>query len=136
MAANYDVLYTRPDVETLGGTQTRNVQVIGARTKPHGVVFEGRAPQGQNSPTDIAGLLDSLAVTFEGFFQFPGVADVAWYQAVTPAQNLVDHAIIYVTSTSGNSSQADDFPYTSWTDELVGPAVKATRDYLDRIEGL
>ena len=136
MADEYDVLYTRPDVESLGGTNTRAVQVVGARTKPHGVVFELRAPATQSTPDEIAGGLLSLAVTFEGFFAFAGVADVSWYEKVTDAQQLEDRALLYITSSTGYSSNVIDLPYYDWTDEFVGPAVAAMRAYLDKLEAL
>lgn len=134
MAANYEALGSYPDVEFLGGTATRLVQVFRLRTIPHNVYAEMRVAQAALPSVNLNQARTDFAASYENLFGHPGVADVAAPQVVTPAGQLQDHVVIYVSSTSGMSSDTIDFVSTPWTPDVYLQAAAAMQAQLDASE--
>lgn len=134
MGANYTILGVRPDVAFVGGATVKPVMVSAATTKPHGVYFEWAADAATYTPAGGALLVGQIAALYEHLFEIPGVVDASWTQEVTPAGQLRYHSLIYVQSTSGNSSGVVDYPgYPDPTN--VGAQVAALVADLDAAEG-
>lgn len=133
--ADYQIVTQYPDVEVIGGTQTRDVQVIGAVTNEHGVYFETRLPRKNATTTNIRDQVNGFAIIYEMLFEIPGVADVEWTQEPTAAGQLADHVRVYVESTSGESSGVLDFAYARFNQTVIAAAVKKLRASLDATEG-
>jgi hypothetical protein len=134
MADTYTIVTQRPDVETLGGQLTRNVMVVGTVTRAHGVYFERRYPRATFSETIAQQDAYGFTIVFEDLFKIPGVADVAWSQEITPGNQLQDHVIVYYTSTSGDSSNYVDVPFSRFTQDYIAGLVKKGRAVLDANE--
>lgn len=134
MAATYTILGTRPDVEFLGGTLTRNVMVVSVLTRPHNVYFETRIPSKEYTAEIAKENANGFTIVYELLFDIPGVAAVTWAQQVSDTGQLADHVLIYVDSTSGNSSGILNVPYSQFAQELVAPKVSALRGQLDDAE--
>lgn len=134
MAETFTILGTRKDVEFLGGTTTREVYVSAVQTAPHGVYFESRIDAADFTAARAKEQARGFTIVYALLFDIPGVADVAWTQQETPAGQLQDHIIVYVISTSGNSSGTIDVPYSAWTQDHVAALVKKLRDELDAAE--
>lgn len=110
MADNFTLLGVRPDVAFLGGATVRPVMVSSATTKPHGVYFEYAMDSKIYTAVRAASVITSIAGLYEDLFGMPGVVDGVWTQEVTAAGQLTNHTLIYVQSSSGNSSGVIDFP--------------------------
>jgi hypothetical protein len=134
MADTYDVVTQYETVEFLGGTQTRPVIAVGVRTKAHGVYFEFRLPKADYNPTNVKNDANGFTIVYELLFTIDGVTDVEWTQEPTNAGQLQDHVIVYVTSTSGNSSSSIDVPYSQFTQDIISGKVEHLRGQLDAAE--
>lgn len=110
MPANATILGVRPDVAFLGGSTVQPVMVSSAVTIPHGVYFEYPMPAKLYTASGAAQIVGQLAALYEDLFGMAGVVDATWTQEATPAGQLKTHSLIYVESTSGNSSGVIDFP--------------------------
>ena len=134
MADTYTILGTRPDVEFLGGTLTRNVMVVSVLTREHSVYFETRIPSKDYTAQVAKENAFGFTIVYELLFDIPGVAAVTWSQQTTDTGQLQDHVLIYVESTSGNSSGIVNVPYSQFAQELVKPKVAKLRTALDDAE--
>ena len=134
MADTYTILGVRPDVEFLGGTLTRNVMVVEVLTKAHNVYFETRIPTKDYTAEIAKENAYGFTIVYQLLFDIPGVADVTWAQQQTATGQLQDHVIIYVSSSSGNSSGILNVPYSQFAQELVKPKVAKLRNGLDDAE--
>jgi hypothetical protein len=133
MAANYTINGVRPDVAFIGGSTVRPVMVSSVTTKPHGVYFEFPLDTQVYTAQAGAQFAGQLATLFEELFGFPGVTAATWTQEVTQAGQLQSHTLIYVDSSSGNSSGIVDYPaYPDPTN--VSEQVAALRAELDAAE--
>lgn len=132
--ADYAIVGQRPDTEVVGGTKTREVQVIQVVTNEHGVYFEFRVPRAQATTTFIHQQANAWTIIFELIFSAEGVSAVEWTQEPTPGGQLDDHVIVYVTSTSGESEGVLDFPYAHFNQDYIGPRVAHLRAALDATE--
>ncbi len=133
--ANYSIVTQYPDVEVIGGAQTQDVQVIGVLTAEHSVYFEIRLPRASATTAFIRQEANAFTIIYELVFTAPGVSDVQWTQEPTAGGLLEDHVIVYVTSTSGNSTGVLDFSYGHFNQDYIGPKVAALRTALDNTEG-
>lgn len=134
MADTYDVITQYETVEFLGGTQTRPVIAIGVRTHEHGVYFEFRLPKADYNAANVKNDANGFTIVYELLFEIPGVSDVEWTQEPTSAGQLQDHVIVYVVSTSGNSSASLDVPYSQFTQDIIAGKVEKLRGQLDAAE--
>lgn len=141
MATHYRNLTTRPDMEFLGGTQTRAVIVLAAYTVPSGIYFEARYPAKGFTVQDGIDTANGFGIFLEGMLDIPGVETLAWSQAETIDNQLEDVITFYVTSTSGDSSDTLTVPYAKLAPGVdqkgfVNPekAVPALRAKLDALE--
>lgn len=135
MADTYTIVTQRPDVEIIGGQQTRNVMVVGTITAAHGIYFERRYPRASFSAKIAQEDANGFTIVFEDLFQIAGVTDVAWTQEITPSNQLEDHVIVYYVSSSGDSSNYVDVPFRQFTQDYIASRVKAGRAVLDANEG-
>lgn len=133
--ASYTIVGQRPDTEVVGGTKTRDVQVIEVVTNEHGVYFETSLPRVNATTANIRNQANGFTIIYEMLFDIPGVADVQWTQEPTPGGLLVDHVIVYVTSTSGQSEGVLDFPYVHFNQDYIEPRVAKLVAALDATEG-
>lgn len=136
MAEAYTIVTQYETVEFLGGTQTRPVIAVGVRTQDHGVYFEFRLPKPDYNVANVKNDAEGFSIVYELLFEIPGVSDVEWTQEPTTAGQLQDHVLVYVVSTSGNSSASLDVPYSQFTQEKIAAKVKALRGQLDATEAL
>lgn len=136
MAEKYTIVTQYETVEFLGGTQTRPVIAVGVRTQDHGVYFEFRLPKASYNVTNVKADAEGFSIVYELLFEIPGVTDVEWTQEPTTAGQLEDHVLVYITSTSGNSSSSIDVPYSQFTQDKIAAKVKALRAQLDNAEAL
>lgn len=134
MAADYDILSVTPDLETLGGTQTRPVYLIMVRVKPSGVVIGGTVPRQGYVAREADDLAISLSRDIAYLFEEPAVADAAWSYEQTPAGQLTPHMEIFVTSSSGFSSGVLGFNYPPMLLDKWKQAAADLRNQLDATE--
>lgn len=134
MAANYTGLTQRPGVQFIGGTQTRNVQLVGITTQPHGVYFEFQVPQTDYSAAVVTQDANGFASIIEALFEIDGIAGIEWTQEPTTSGQLVDHLLITVQSTSGESTALLDEPFSQLTQQNVAGKVGTIVDQLDQAE--
>jgi hypothetical protein len=134
MADTYDVITQYETVEYLGGTQTRPVIAVGVRTHVHGVYFEFRVDKKDYNSSVVRSDANGFTIIYELLFTIPGVTDVEWTQEPTSAGQLMDHVVVYFTSTSGNSSASIDFPYTQFTQDYIASRVAFAIEGLDAAE--
>lgn len=134
MAESYEIVGQYPTIETLGGTKTRDVQAIQATTKPHGVYFETRLPKSLATVTNIRDQVNGYAIIYGLLFDIDGVVDVEWSQEPTAGGNLQDHVLVYFESSSGQSGDFVDVPYSKWTQDYVAGLVATRRARLDAVE--
>jgi hypothetical protein len=132
----------RPDVEFLGGTQVRDVLVLSAWTVPHDVYFEARYPASGYKVADVKSSALGYSIVYEDLYSIPGVDEVAWTQIETASGMLQDGVILYVSSTSGLSSDTVTVPYSQLSQNVAGQGfpsvttrVKTLRAKLDSLEG-
>jgi len=133
--ASYTILGTRPDVEFLGGQRTKPVMVVSVVTTTHRVYFETRIDTKDYTAQVAKENANGFTIVYELLFDIPGVEDVGWAQEATPAGQLQDHVIVYVASSSGDSSGIVDVPYSQFTQDKIAAKVGALRDQLDAAEG-
>lgn len=138
MADPIDLTYTfitaREDIEWLGGSQTRPVMTVSIQTNGHGVYFEYRIPR--NLYTKALALKQGIGWTgtIESMFTVPGVVDEEYTQIPRPSGQLDDSMIVYVESTSGQSSSSLTVPIGKLAPEFQAAAIKALRAELDDAE--
>jgi hypothetical protein len=132
----------RPDVEFLGGTQVRDVLVLSAWTVPHDVYFEARYPASGYKVADVKSAALGYSLVYEDLYKITGVDEVAWTQIETTSGMLQDGVILYVSSTSGLSSDTVTVPYSQLSQNVAGTGfpsvttrVKTLRAKLDSLEG-
>ena len=130
----YEVVTQYETVEFMGGTQTRPVVAVGARTKAHGVYFEFRVPKADYSAAVVRNDAGGYTIIFEMLFDIPGVADAEWTQEPTANGMLEDHVIVYFTSSSGASSSSVDVPYRQFDQRYISALVGYYRAELDAVE--
>jgi hypothetical protein len=134
VAASYDIVGQYPDVIVLGTGKTQDVQVIQVQTKPHGVYFETSLSRQNATTANIKNQVAGFSLIYEMLFDIAGVADVQWTQEPTAAGQLEDHVIVYVESTSGDSTAQLDFPYAQFNQDVIEPRVASLRSSLDATE--
>jgi hypothetical protein len=134
MAANYQIVVQRPDVETLGGTLVRDVIVVGTITEAHQVYFERRYPRAQFTEQIAQDDANGFTIVFEDLFSIAGVDAVTWGEQLNAANELSDFVTVYYTSTSGDSSNYVVVPFRVLTQDYVAKHVKAGRAVLDANE--
>jgi len=132
--ADYQIITQYPDVEVVGGSQTRDVQVIGVTTSPSDIYFEVRVPRAQATTSYLKYTAQSYRDIYELLAGLPGVADVVWYQRPTDAGQLVDYVTLYVTSTSGFSTGVIDKPFSQISNITENNETAALRTALDNTE--
>lgn len=138
MAEKFDILTSYQDVEFLGGSNTRDVHVAGAVTKPDGIYFEVRVPSSvykQEGPSVINAAALGTATILETLLTVPHVAGVLWGQQAVGGQ-LQDVAIITVVSKSGNSSEPYTVPFVKLGPKLNATQIAAISKRLDETEAL
>src|SRR3954447_20020267 len=105
MADTFAVETSYPDVEFLGGTNTRDVLVTGIRTKPSGIYIEVRVPMSEYRQFG-AQVVNAAALSWSNIYETlarqPHIAGVQWGQESFHGQ-LQDVAVLTVESASGNS---------------------------------
>ena len=121
--ASYTIVGQRPDIEIVGGTKTRDVQVIEVVTNAHGVYFETSLPRALATTENIRNQVNGYTIIYEMLYTIPGVADVQWTQEPTAGGLLADHVIVYVTSDSGDSEGVLDFPFSQFNQDVIAPRV-------------
>jgi len=134
MAETYTIVTQYPDVETDGGAVARQVIVVGTLTKGHGVYFENRYPRAGFKLSETTNNSTGYTAQFEELFTIPGVDAVEWGQKLNSANQLQDWVTIYVVSTSGDSSDFVEMPFSTWTPAHAAALVKTTRAALDAAE--
>lgn len=134
MAANYTGLTQRPGVQFIGGTQTRNVQIVGITTQPHGVYFEFQLPDAAATAANVKSSANGFASIIEALFEINGVAGIEWTQEPTTSGQLADHLLITVQSTSGDSTALLDEPFSQLTQQNVAGKVTPIVEALDDAE--
>lgn len=134
MAANYTGLTQRPGVQFIGGTQTRNVQIVSITTQPHGVYFEFQVPQADATAAVVKQDANGFASVIEALFAIDGVAGIEWTQQPTTSGQLADHLLITVQSSSGDSTDLLDEPFSQLTQADVAKKVAAIVADLDDAE--
>lgn len=112
MASHYRDITVRPDVEFLGGTQTRPVIVGMGWTVPHDVYFEIRYPSKEYTANAVIASAEGFASILEGYFEIDGLEDITWSQVETKSGQLQDALTFYVSSTSGESDDSVTYPYS------------------------
>jgi hypothetical protein len=132
--AGYRIVTQYPDVEVLGGSSVREVQVIGVLTDEHGVYFERRWPRKTATSTTLRTLANVGTIEVESIFAYTGVNGVAWTQEPTPGGLLEDHYLIYVGSSSGESEGVIDVSWRNLTTDYISAHVAALRRALDATE--
>jgi hypothetical protein len=132
--ANYAIVTQYPDVEVVGNTQTRDVQVIGVVTQPNQIYFEVRVPRKQATTSYLKYTAQSYRDIYELIAAEPAVADVTWRQEPTLSGQLQDWITIYVTSTSGDSTTVIDIPFSKLGDTYSSEKIAAMRKALDATE--
>lgn len=138
MADLFAIVTSYEDVEFVGGTNTRDVQVAGAVTKPSGIYFEVRVPKStyqQDGPSVINAAALGMANILETLVKQPHVGGVQWGQASSGGQ-LQDVAIITVLSKSGNSSSLYTVPIVQLGPKLNATQIAAISARLDATEAL
>jgi hypothetical protein len=136
VADTYEVRVQYPTVEFLGGSQTRDVMAVGYVTKPSLIYFEARIPRSQYSAQQVKNYGIGYSGTIESVAAVDGVAGMQWVQSQQPDGTLLDQMVIFVSSSSGNSSASFTQPFGSLTAEFVAPKVSKLRGQLDAAEGL
>lgn len=134
MANPYTIETQYETVEFLGGTQTRPVIAVGARTVAHNVYFEFRIPKGVYSSSNVKSNATGYTIIYELLFTIPGVTDAEWAQEPTTSGQLEDHVIVYFESTSGESSASIDFPYSQFAQDYIAARVAFAIAGLDAAE--
>ncbi|HEX4672054.1 MAG TPA: hypothetical protein VH279_07285 [Solirubrobacteraceae bacterium] len=134
MANDYDVIVQYETVEFLGGTQTRPVIAVGVRTQVHQVYFEFRLPKGDYNSANVKNDATGYTIIYELLFTIPGVVDVEWTQEPTAGGQLEDHVVVYIESSSGNSTTSIDFPYSHFTQQYIAARVAFAINGLDNAE--
>jgi hypothetical protein len=132
--ADYTIMTQYPDVDVVGNTQTRDVQVIGVETAGHGVYFEVRIPVEQATTKFIHYEANAFTIIYEMLFDITGVSEVQWFQRANNSGQLLDTLRIWVTSTSGASTATLTFPYSQFNQDVIAPKVAALVAALDATE--
>ena len=138
MADTFTVVQSYEDVEFLGGTATRNVQVAGCVTTGHGIYFEVRIPSTEfaaSGPESVNAAAAGYADIFETIANEANVVGVQWGQQTYGGQ-LQDVAIIEVSSDSGDSTGSITTPVTSLGPQLDKSQITALNKRLNATEAL
>lgn len=134
MANDYDVITQYETIEFLGGTQTRSVIAVGCRTHVHDIYFEFRIVKKDYNSANVHNDANGYTIIYELLFTIPGVVDVEWTQEPTQGGQLQDHVIVYIESTSGDSTTSISFPYSQFNQDYIAARVKFARTGLDNAE--
>src|SRR5438309_11780597 len=124
MAETYTIVTQYPDVDTNGGQFARDVITVGVLTAAHGIYFEFRVPKKEFTTSVAQGGANALTITYESFFDYPGVEAVVPGQRLNAANQLEDVVTLYIVSTSGESSDFIVISYRNMTTEYITPRVK------------
>lgn len=138
MADLFTIVTSYQDVEFLGGTNTRDVQVAGATTKQNGIYFEVRVQKQQyeqQGPSIINAAALGMANILETLSRQPNVGGVQWGQQSAGGQ-LQDVAIITVVSDSGNSSSTYTVPIVQLGPDLNEAEIETIAHRLNQTEHL
>lgn len=136
MADQAQFRYAYPTVEFLGGGKSRDVMAVGYVSVQHGVAFEVRVPKSIYTQPGIARAVSAAPQTIiETLYGFPGVDTVEWNTTQAPSGALRDAVTIYVTSTSGDSSDTITTPIAELGPDLDSKKIAALRAKLDAVEG-
>ena len=131
MAKDWSIVAQYPDVETDGGTVARQVMVVGTLTAAHGVYFENRYPRTGFKVSQATNNSNGYTIVFENLFTIAGVDAVEWGQKLNSANQLQDYVTVYYLSTSGDSSNFVEVPFSQLTQQHVADLVSAGRKQLD-----
>jgi hypothetical protein len=134
VAGPYTIVGQYPDVIVLGTGKTQDVQVIQFTTIPHGTYVETSLARNIATTANIKAQVNGLATHYEQIWSIPGVAGLAWTQEPNASGFLEDHIIVYVSSTSGDSSGQLDFPYSQFSNDVIEAGVTNLRAALDATE--
>jgi hypothetical protein len=135
LAAAWKIVAQYPDVETDGGQLARDVMVVGTLTQSHGVYFERRYPRATFKESIAQSDAKGFTIVFEDLFQIAGVDAVTWGQKLNAANQLQDFITVYYVSSSGESSNYVEVPFSALTQAHVAALVKSGRAVLDANEG-
>lgn len=130
MPDTYDVLTQYPSTEFLGGTQTRDVMVVGINAKPVGsdawtVYLEFQIPEKLYTPAQVKAYATGYSGSVREVRELPGVTDMSYMQDVTPGGQLSPGFTVYVESDSGLSGGAFALPFGQLSGDLAAPKVAA-----------
>jgi hypothetical protein len=132
----FTVVTQYPDVEFLGGTQTRDVTAVGYITDFQAVYFEARIPQTIYSAQQVEDYGTGYTGTILQVWNWAGVVGEAWGQRPTAGQQLQDFVILTVASDSGNSQSNITLPLTDLGVAAGVDAVTALHFELNAAEGV
>lgn len=136
MADSFDVGPQYPTRQLIGGTATRAVMSVAYITKPSGIYFEQLIPRSIYAPSIVEAVGLSYSTIFETLVTVPGVIGVQWTQIQKPDGTNADGAIIYVGSSSGNSSIDFTVALTALGADLQAKEIRALRAQLDKAEAV
>lgn len=122
-------------VELLGGAKTQDVYEVSTSTTPGNVYFQFRVPVYLADPGSLRATAEAMSVSIESVLSLTGVVGMEYVQDVNQANLLVDYMLIYVTSSSGESSDYLRWPLASIDLRVVATPVAALIAKLDAFEG-
>lgn len=134
MASDWSIIAQYPDVDSDGGSVARDVMVVGTLTAAHQVYFERRYPRAAFSESIAQSDANGFTIVFEDLFKIAGVEAVTWGQKLNAANQLIDFVTVYYTSSSGDSSNFVEVPFSKLTQNFVATQVKNGRAILDANE--
>lgn len=110
MAEFFTQVSSRSQDQLVGGSKLVPVRVVAFTTIPNEIYAEIRLDLSIIDPTQIGGIIDVTARAIEDVAGRADVAALSYFQDVNPAGQLVDMLEVIVQSTSGNSTEAADYP--------------------------
>src|SRR5580693_444419 len=110
MATWGHVVTQYPDIESVGGTKTQPVTVVGIETAAHQTYIEFRIPDSVYNETQVNDYGIGYSATVDQPYAWPGVVGVEWAQSANAANKLTDVLTIYVQSDSGRSQASVTVP--------------------------
>jgi len=134
MAATFTIVTQYPDVETDGGQVARNVMVVGTLTDAHGVYFERRYARKSFTHDLAVSEAGAFSQMFEDIFKIDDVDAVTWGQRLDAANQLQDFVTVYYTSSSGESSNYVEVPFSRFNNQFIAPLVSKGVAQLDALE--
>ena len=135
MAYGVVVLGTRPGTEYIGGTQTRPVVIVEARSTPSAIYFECMVPQKGFAANLARAAALGYADIYETANALPHVAGVFWSEGPNAVDELETRITFVVESTSGNSEAPLTVPILQLGPHLHEAQIEALHAELDATEG-